>query len=204
MRAGLGHTWLSLAGPFVAASVAAAGFVFTRQHFVVSSNATAAKSVQALLRDYEKEDMGVSMLQLQRTLRKDPQKFAWEWAQAKQKDGVDAISLDQHRRRVSLFWSKFHILSEGGVFRFHTFWFSNARETLDLFPCKTRAEGYIATVEPLDYANCRVCLGKSRDECRNGSGRPPIYGYLRVLYHIGESSTLAMDFVDAQLGQQEQ
>ena len=198
MRAG-GQTWLSLAGPLVAGFVATTGFVFTRQHFVVSSNATAAKSVQALLRDYEKEEMGVSMLHLQNSLRKEPQTFAWDWAQAKQKDSAEAILLDQHRRRVSLFWSKFHILSEGGVFRFHTFWHSNPRSTLDLFPCKTRAEGFIATVEPLDYANCRVCLGKSRDDCRKGISKPPIYEYLRVLYHIEGSSTLAMDFVDAQL-----
>jgi hypothetical protein len=193
------QAWLSLAAPLVAGCIAAASFVFTRQHFVVSSNATAAASVQALLRDYEKDEMGSSMLCLQQALRKNPQKFAWEWAQAKEKDGREAIMLDQHRRHVSLFWSKFHVLSDGGVVSFHTFWRSNSRATLDIFPCKTRAEGYIASVEPLDYANCRVCLGKSREECRVGTGKPPIYEYLRDLYQIENVPTIAMDFVDTQL-----
>jgi hypothetical protein len=190
---------LQAAGPIATVLVATAGFVFGRQNFVATSNATSASAVQTLLRDYETESMGKSLVSLHTAQQKDKEKFAWDWAQAKLRGDKQALELEQDRRRALFFWVKFHVMNDAGVFQFRTFWCSRSTATQDLFPCKTRAEGFIKVVEPLDYANCRICLGKSKEECRDGAGKPSIYKYLRDLYKIEDRQSAAMDFVDKQV-----
>lgn len=198
------------AAPLVALFVGVTGWAFTRQSFITSSNATSAAQVKSLMDEYQKDEMTNAVLELQTYARKEGEKFAWAWVQGKTNGDQGALSIDKARHKVLFFWTKFHVFEEGGFFMFRSFWSSASRATIDKFPCKTRAEGVIKAVEPLDYANCRVCLGRTKEECSTtGSGKPAIYSYLRSLYSINEESKdvkfakEAMDFVDKSLAEKE-